>query len=80
MAVIILTLRQIRVRRQIGGASRPQRYESECEPTLCRSSLSVVDVRAAAGFRLNKNSEAATLIGTWFQPNHWVYSNVRCSS
>lgn len=87
MAVIILTqaVRQIPVQyaKQIGGAaslSSQRQYipmkvnAAGVMPIIFAQSLMFVPAIAASAW--NKNSDTATLIGTWFQPNHWVYNVV----
>ncbi|AHJ99181.1 MULTISPECIES: preprotein translocase subunit SecY [Hymenobacter] len=87
MAVIILTqaVRQIPVQyaKQIGGAaslSSQRQYipmkvnAAGVMPIIFAQSLMFVPAIAASAW--NKDSETAGLIGTWFQPNHWVYNVV----
>ncbi|GAB3234083.1 preprotein translocase subunit SecY [Hymenobacter seoulensis] len=87
MAVIILTqaVRQIPVQyaKQVGGAaslSSQRQYipmkvnAAGVMPIIFAQSLMFVPAIAASAW--NKNSDAATLISTWFQPNHWVYNVV----
>ncbi|GGG29773.1 preprotein translocase subunit SecY [Hymenobacter glacieicola] len=87
MAVIILTqaVRQIPVQyaKQVGGAatlSSQRQYipmkvnAAGVMPIIFAQSLMFVPAIAASAW--NKNSDTATLIGTWFQPNHWVYNVV----
>ncbi|MBT9394779.1 preprotein translocase subunit SecY [Hymenobacter sp. NST-14] len=87
MAVIILTqaVRQIPVQyaKQIGGAaslSSQRQYipmkvnAAGVMPIIFAQSLMFVPAIAASAW--NKNSDAAMMIGTWFQPNHWVYNVV----
>lgn len=87
MAVIILTqaVRQIPVQyaKQIGGAaslSSQRQYipmkvnAAGVMPIIFAQSLMFVPAIAASAW--NKDSETAGLIGTWFQPDHWVYNVV----
>ncbi|WP_019946154.1 preprotein translocase subunit SecY [Hymenobacter aerophilus] len=87
MAVIILTqaVRQIPVQyaKQVGGAaslSSQRQYipmkvnAAGVMPIIFAQSLMFVPAIAASAW--NKDSEAATMIGTWFQPNHVVYNVV----
>jgi preprotein translocase subunit SecY len=87
MAVIILTqaVRQIPVQyaKQVGGAAQlssqrqyiPMKVNAAgVMPIIFAQSLMFVPAIAASAW--NKDSETAGLIGTWFQPNHWVYNLV----